>query len=163
MPSLREILADLARRALGDPNSRPLRPAAIPQVLKKLSKGDSFFSSNVPLIKDLPQTGVVASVRQLLQQLNKVFGGSSTNASPTFRFALHDWALGVLVQCATLLQGFLSNADVKQTPEGKAAVALEALVHALIGSIKTFNSFWLEVIKQVKNLGKLFQELMKPG
>lgn len=125
---------------------------------------DQFISAKNPLIKSIAGSGLLAGVKAILAAIRGAYRVTAGQASPMFRFALHDWAIGLLTGAMADIQRVLQDEVLKKSSAGGEALALEGTVKTLIGEVKGMQGEQQEFMKDNKNLGKtLGADISKPA
>lgn len=147
------------------PNTQDNNP--VPIVRKSFFKPyldeDTFYGRAISMFEPKVSGGALSGVKALLNAVRNGFGATVGIASAIFRLSVQDWAIGLLSQAATIIQGFLASIGKQNTPEGSKATTLNGIVNALTGLIKGFYTEKIEIIKADKQLGKDMNDIGKPA
>ena len=134
---------------------------------------DEFFSATKPILDKITDKGpfgffkrsigggALSGVKAILQLVGAAYARTAGIASPMFRFALADWAIGLLTQAQADIQSIISDEVLKKSEAGQEAVTLEGIVKNLAGEAKEFQTDHQNTIKDNKSLGKSLDEPAK--
>lgn len=124
---------------------------------------DTFYGRAISKFEPIISGGALSGVKALLNAVKNGFNTTARIASAIFRLSVQDWAIGLLSQAATIIQGFLASIGKQNTPEGSEATTLNGIVNALTGLIKGFYAEKIDIIKADKQLGKDMNDIGKPA
>lgn len=163
---LQGVLRWVAPR-INDPRRGARRNQAPPDRNAPNNDRDQFVrrNENGDLLNAFPDTskapGGLSGIMTFLKMVLGVYGSTAGNSNPTARKGIAEWAMNVLTQLASMIEGILTNSVIKKSPLRGLAETLNAAIKAALGFVKGFVEEQKQFAQSNKELGGAFKDVSK--